>query len=154
MGQNFTDDFGSRHPVSCDNKENCRVCSFVEECSNLIISTLSFKATEDSIIGQIDVGNLQYDLVNEILRGNKTVPFNNRNAMRYIQEHDPILQRVRELLKAGQSPGHRDKTQVKRYMYRHNNLTIAKDGCIVSNKRNKNTFVSRELIVLPESVSQ
>jgi hypothetical protein len=50
MGQNFVDDFGSRNPAQCteENKENCKVCNFIKDCSELTMGSLSFIAKYDA----------------------------------------------------------------------------------------------------------
>ena len=35
MGQNFTDDYGSRNPAQCEGGDSCKVCYFVKECETL-----------------------------------------------------------------------------------------------------------------------
>ena len=105
LGQNFADDFGSRNPAECTDSSNCKVCCFISDCVNLTVGSLSFLATEDSIVGQIQINNISDNLINDVIRGTKSVPFSNRNAMKYLQDRDPDLCRVRELLLSGQRPG-------------------------------------------------
>ena len=64
--------------------------------------------TENGIIGQIDV-NSSETLIQDIITGKKAVPFNNRNAMKYLQSKDSDLKRVKELLLSGQRPGNKEK---------------------------------------------
>ena len=73
--------------------------------------------------------------------------------MKFLQNEDKDLAREKELLKAGQAPGNGDKVDVKRYLQKTHNLTLAKDGCIVSLKRKGKNLVEREFIVSPTSVS-
>ena len=154
MGQNFADDHGSRNPIQCSDRRNCKVCGFVDDCSQLLVSQISFLVSEDqTIIGQIDVGQDNSNLVNEIIRGTKPIPFANRQAMKYLQDQDPILRRVRELLLAGEGPHPNEKLPVKRYLQKNVHLTIASDGCLVVTRLNKK-FVQRTLIVIPEDISQ
>ena len=129
------------------------MCCFINDCVNLTVGSLSFLATEDSIIAQIQINNISDNLINDVIRGTKSVPFSNRNAMKYLQDRDPDLCRVRELLLSGQRPGNKENLSVKRYMQKHNNLTIARDGCLVVIKRSNRNLVTRELIVLPDDIS-
>ena len=79
LGQNIVDNFASRNPVSCgENKDNCQICSFINDCSNLTVGSISFKATPKVLVGLIDIQNIPNDLINQIIRGEKSVPFNNR----------------------------------------------------------------------------
>ena len=71
-------------------------------------------ASQDSIIGQVQVNNLSDNLLNDVIRGVKGVPFSNKNAMKYIQANDPDLCRP-----------------------------IARDWCLVVNKRSNINFISR-----------
>ena len=102
---------------------------------------------DDSLIGQIVVNQVQ-----DIITGAKRIPFENKNAMKFLQDQDPILKRVKSLLKAGESPKQGDKPLVKRFLQRSFGVTLAKDGCLVVNKQGKN-FVTRQLIVIPNDLS-
>ena len=153
MGQNFADDFCSRNPAQCKDPSKCKICSFIEECSELGVGNLSFRALENQIIGQIKLKDSGNNYVQDIINGKRRIPFNNRKAMKYLQDLDEDLSRVRELLLAGQSPSPKDKTEVKRYMNVNNNLTIDKDGCMVARKRIRKNLISRELVVLPSQLS-
>ena len=158
MGQNFVDDFGSRNPVIC-NKESsspCKVCNFVSDCSDLAIGALSFliSAEDNAIIGQVDVNQDDQLLLNDIIKGLKSIPLSNRQAMRYLQERDPILSRVKLLLLSGQAPGHKENSSVKRYFKSTFAITLATDGCLITKRKNKNKFLERDLIVVPEDISK
>ena len=63
--------------------------------------------------------------------------------MKFLQNEDKDLAREKELLKAGQAPGNGDKVEVKRYLQKTHNLTLAKDGCIISLKRNRKNLEER-----------
>ena len=73
--------------------------------------------------------------------------------MRYLQEKDPILSRVKTLLLSGQAPGNKENISVRRYFKSTFDITVAADGCIITKRKNKNKFVERELIVVPEGIS-
>ena len=73
--------------------------------------------------------------------------------MKFLQDRDPVLRKVRELLLAGEAPHPKEKLPVKRYMQKNVKVTIASDGCLVVTKLN-NKFVQRTLIVIPEDISQ
>ena len=109
--------------------------------------------SSDSIIGQVEISGNTFNLINEVIRGVKSVPFSNRQAMKFMQDKDPHLMRVRELLLGGQRAGIRDKLPVKRYLHKLHDITIARDGCLVARKRNKKNLIERELVVIPENVS-
>ena len=154
MGQNFADDHGSRNPIQCSDRKNCKICGFVDDCTQLMVSQISFAVSDgQTIVGQIDQAHDNSNLTSEIIRGTKTIPFANRQAMKYLQDQDPILRRVRELLLAGEGPHPKEKLPVKRYLQKNINVTIASDGCLVVTKLGKK-FVQRTLIVIPEDVSR
>ena len=96
LGQNFADDFSSRNPASCDGGSHCKICGFIEDCKTLTVGALSFAFTQEAIVGQI--AQAETNLVHEVLTGVKTIPFNNRKAMRYLQDKDEDLLKVREYL--------------------------------------------------------
>ena len=157
MGQNFTDDFGSRNPVSCPGGEHCKVCSFVADCSKLSNnSSIFFSVGSMSIIASIEsMGKPESnELVNNIIKGTTNIPFGNRQAMKYLQEQDPDLQWVRNELTSGQRPQNKNTkiNSIKRYLQRDANITIAKDGCLVSSRLGKK-FAKKELIVIPKGIS-
>ena len=134
LGQNFADDHASRNPMICIDKESCKICNFVQDCSKLMVDQISFLVTdnfEKTIIGQIDINKDNTDLINAIIRGDKTIPFANKQAMVHLQSQDPVLNRVRQLLLAGETPHPGENSAVKRYMRRNVNLTIASDGCLI-----------------------
>ena len=154
MGQNFADDHGSRNPISCSDRKNCKICGLVDDCTQLMVSQISFAVTEDqTIVGQIDLNQDNSSLVNEIIKGTKPIPFANRQAMKYLQDQDPILRRVRELLLAGEGPHPKEKLPVKRYLQKNINVTVASDGCLIVTKLGRK-FVEQVLIVIPEDVSR
>merc|ERR1711954_51373 len=89
MGQNFPDDLASRNPASCEGGTHCKICAFIKDCDKLTVASLSFGITEHAIIG--NVAQSQSIMIQDILRGDITVPFNNRKAMKYLQDHDEDL---------------------------------------------------------------
>ena len=95
------------------------------------------------------------NFVQEIIRGEKSIPFNNRKALKYLQDNDPDLIQLREYLITGKRPTPKNTkvNSVKRYLNLHKDskLTIAKDGSIVVTKRDNN-LVNRELVVLPDEI--
>ena len=110
MGQNFADDHGSRNPIKCTDRQNCKICGFVDDCTQLMISQVSFAvSTAYTVVGQVDVNQDNSNLVSDIIKGTKPIPFANRQAMKYLQDQDPILHRVRELLLAGEAPHPKEK---------------------------------------------
>ena len=158
MGQNLTDDYGSRNPVICGGGEHCKVCSFVSDCARLTTnSSISFCVTNQTIIASID--NMEKEgsnqLVNDIITGESKIPFGNRNAMKFLQDQDPDLQCVKRELTSGQRPQTKNTkiNSIKRYLQRDANITIARDGCLVSNKLGKR-FAKKELIVIPRNISK
>ena len=69
MGQNLTDDYGSRNPVVCPGEQHCKVCSFASECASLTTNnSISFN---QNIIASIEnmVNHDSNQLVNDIIRG-------------------------------------------------------------------------------------
>ena len=157
MGQNFMDDYGSRNPVDCSNKSECKICSFLKDCEELTVGpVLSFTTTNVSIISSVDIKEPRETnrLVWDIIRGAATVPFNNRQAMKFLQDQDPDLLKLRFYLTSGKRPQDKNtrETTVKKYLQRNNNITIAKDGCIVVTKQSRK-FIRSELVVIPEHLS-
>ena len=153
LGQNFADDYYSRHPAACDGGSHCKICGFIEDCTTLMVGSLSFSFTNGAIIGQVGTGSP--NLVQEILSGTKPIPFSNRKAMKYLQDKDPNLLKVREYLTTSKRPTvtNTHETEIKRYLKPQNGITIsAKDGVLVSKKRDK-FLHSKELVVVPEDVS-
>ena len=84
----------------------------------LTVGSLSFGATDGAIVGHVQQSG--DNLVQDILRGVKTVPFNNRQAMRYLQDQDGDLLKVREYLTTGKRPTVRNtkENKIKRYLSR------------------------------------
>ena len=153
MGQNIIDDFGSRNPMKCQNGSSCKLCSFIKDCEGLTIGSLSFAVADETLIGNIDLKS--QNLIQDILHGKKSVPFNNRKALKYLQDRDPDLILLRDYLISGKRPTTKQTkiNKVKRYLQKHGKgLTIAKDGCLVVTKRDKH-LNSRELVVIPDDIS-
>ena len=157
MGQNFIDDFGSRNAMECEDKKTCKVCSFLKDCEEMTVGpVLSFTVANMSVITNVDIRESREtnNLVNDIIRGAARVPFNNRQAMKYLQDQDPDLLKLRDYLLSAKRPQTKNtrENSVKKYLQKNNNITIAKDGCIVVIKQNRR-FVKNELIVIPENIS-
>ena len=101
MGENFTDDYGSRNPVKCSGGEHCKICSFIKDSQLISVnSIISFVATNNAIIGSIAAG-ADNQLVNDIIRGLAPIPFSNRKAMQFLQDQDHDLQMVKRELTSG-----------------------------------------------------
>ena len=154
MGQNVIDDYGSRNPVKCNSDpESCKICSFIKDCDQLTIAPLSFTVSDDD---HVLIGTLTHseNLVQDILLGKQSVPFSNRKAMKFLQDKDPDLIKVREYLTTGKRPTPRNtkENKVKRFLQKADKMTIAKDGCLVITKRD-GSFNNRELIVIPDDIS-
>ena len=157
MGQNFTDDYGSRNPASCNTPTFCKVCSFIKECGDMTTTCpVFFNTSNQAIIAAVTPmdKNTSNKLVSDIISGKSTIPFGNKKAMKYLQDQDPDLVQVRRELTSGQRPQTKNTkiNSIKRYLQRESNITIAADGCLVSRKFN-NKFSSRELIVIPRRFS-
>ena len=152
MGHNLADDYASRHPAECEGKPECKTCSFIKDCEDLTIASLSFSVTGDSIIGNISESS---DLIQDILKGVKTIPFNNRKALKYLQDKDEDLLKVRDYLTSGKRPTAKNtkENSVKRYLRPSLQMTIAGDGCLICTTRDKKSLNTRELVVIPEEVS-
>ena len=50
LGQNFADDHGSRNPILCKDRKICKICSFVDDCSQLMVSKISFWVADDRML--------------------------------------------------------------------------------------------------------
>lgn len=94
-------------------------------------------------------------LVQKIITGQVNNPFNNRKAMKYLQDLDPDLLKLREYLTSGKQPQVRNNKEnsVQRYLQQGTDLTIARDGCIVIPKVGKK-LTCNELILILKTVSQ
>ena len=152
MGQNFADDHGSRNPIECDDKEKCKICTFVKDGAKLMVHPISFSALDQIIIGQIDQNRDNTNLVRDIIQGTQTIPFANKAAMKFLQDKDQTLNRVKQLLLAGEAPHPNEKKLVKRYMQKNTNVTLDDSGCLMVKKMN-NKFIQRSLIVIPREFS-
>ena len=150
MGQNLIDDYASRNPASCHDKSICKICSFIKDCDDLTIAPLSFSVSTDCIIGHVEHNN---EFLQQIIRGQQSLPFNNRKALLYLQNNDSDLLQVREHLLTGKRPTARNNkvNKIKRFL-NVKGLTIAKDGCLVVTKYD-NFINNRELIVIPDDIS-
>ena len=151
MEQNILDDFGSRNAASCDNNPTCKICDFVKDCEHLTIAPVSFTVSQNCLIGNIKHSE---NLIHDILRGEVSIPFNNRKALRFLQEQDEDLMYLEDCLITGKRPQQKNTkvNKVKRYLQKDNKLSIAKDGCIIVNNRDKH-FNTREQIVIPDKIS-
>ena len=155
MFKNCPDDFGSRFPAPCRNPSSCKVHTFIRECTGFSVSAVHLSvslAHDGAIVGNI---NRQDDnVIRDILSGKTPLPLSNRRAIAYLQSRDKDLRRVRELLLAGQRPSDkRDFKPVKQFFRSDVNTTIDKDNCLVVIKRNRQTLVTRELVVIPDNMS-
>ena len=152
MGHNLADDYASRNPAECEGKPECKTCSFIKDCEDLTIASLSFSVTEDSILGNVSQSS---DLIQDIIKGVKSIPFNNRKALKYLQDRDEDLLKVRDYLTSGKRPTAKNtkENKVKRYLRPSLRMTIAADGCLICTTRDKQSLNMRELIVIPEEVS-
>ena len=103
------------------------------------------------------VGQLKTEddnILKDILTGNARLPLDNKKALAFLQGRDRDLVRVRELLISGQRPSDkRDHKPVKLFFRNDIKTTIDKHGCLVVVKRNKNTLVTRELVIIPNKMS-
>ena len=154
MGQNFVDDYGSRHSISCQNSDDCTICQFVDEATQLTIGSISFSVQNLAIVGNIPDADDNKALIQNIITGQVNIPFNNRKAMKYLQDQDPDLLKLREYLTSGKRPQGKNNKEnsIKRYLQQGTDATIARDGCIVVNKVGKK-LTRNELIVIPQRVS-
>ena len=86
MGQNFADDHGSRNPIECSDRDNCKICTFVSDCANLVASPISLCVGKNAtLIGQITAEENKNNLPQDIITGRKNIPFTNRKAMKFLQ---------------------------------------------------------------------
>ena len=153
--KNCPDDFGSRSPIACPDPSSCKLHAFIRECTGFAMSRVSISVSleqEGAIIGHIK--KQDNTVLKDILTGKAALPLSNRRAFAFLQSRDKDLVRVRELLLAGQKPSDkRDTRSVKQFFRSDRSTTIARDGVIVVIKRNKQTMVTRELVVVPDSMS-
>ena len=154
LSKNCPDDFASRFPATCPNPHSCKLHSFVRECTSFSVARVSISVTlgqEGAMIGHIKQDD---NLIKDILSGKTALPFNNKRAFAFLQSRDQDLARVRELLLAGQRPSEkRDFKPVKQFFRSDTRTTIDREGCLTVVKRNKQTLVTRELVVVPDTMS-
>jgi hypothetical protein len=125
---NIPSDFASRNALECDSP-NCQICSFVI-------------MTEDSVVRHV--------AVDDIISGEKRLPFTSRSAWMVTQQECTDLRRTHAHLSQGTRPSKKATTirDVKRYL---NVATIAKDGLLVV-RREQSLASSRECIIVPRQV--
>jgi hypothetical protein len=154
MYKNCPDDFASRFPAQCKDANNCKIHSFIRDCTKLTVSRISISA---SLPEGVLVGSLKTEddnILKDILTGKARLPLDNPKALAFLQGRDRDLVRVRELLMAGQRPSDkRDHKPVKLFFRNDIKTTIDKHGCLVVVKRNRNTLVTRELVIIPNKMS-
>ena len=156
MGRNFPDDFSSRNPAVCSNPSDCSTCKFVADCS-MIISEISMVATEGHelcIIGSINPPDRD-TFIKDIISGKTSLPLSNRSAIKFLQDQDQDLRRVRQLLLAGQNPSlKRDFKPVKNYFRQDVDASVDSDGCVIVTRTSRKYIGAKQkLLVIPDSVS-
>ena len=157
MGKNFADDFASRNPAKCGDPSNCSVCTFIAECSSASVSQITLSVSPSpshNIIGSINRDSSN-DVIQDIISGKVSLPFGNKKAMKFLQDQDPDICRVRELLKGGQQPSmKRDFAPVKTFFRADVNASVDREGCLVVTKTSRSFIgATRNLVVVPDSVS-
>ena len=151
MGKNCPDDYASRNPSKCPDSANCKIHSFIKECTSIPINSITASTTMGVIIGNI---NQQAGVLQDILADKTKLPLQNKKAMQFLQSQDQDLRRVKQLLLAGQRPNDkRDRKAVKIFFRADVHTSIDKDGCMVVSKRNKQNLVTRTLMVVPNPMS-
>ena len=158
MGRNCSDDFSSRCPIACDDPMKCKIHSFIRECASFNISTMSVVCLKVSEGAEAIVGNLNMDkesqTLKDILTGKARLPLDNKKALLYLQDRDSDITRVKELLRAGQTPNEkRDTAPVKIFFRSDTDTSIDRDGCLVVTKLAKRSLTKRTLVVVPEDMS-
>ena len=152
--KNCPDDFGSRFPAPCKDPNSCKVHTFIRECTGFSVSKVSMSVSlvdEGAIIGHIKQDD---SVIRDICSGKVPLPLSNKRALSYLQSRDKDLLRVRELLLAGQLPSEkRDFKPVKQFFRSDVQTTFDRDNCLVVIKRNRQTLVTRELVVVPDNIS-
>lgn len=124
---NLPSDFHSRNPISC-NSSSCQICTYISESETSAVRVVSAE---------------------EILSGQKNLPYTNRQTWKSLQMEDPDLRRVHAFLSQGTRPSTKNtkSTSVKRYL--NENVVIGRDGLLV--KRQTTPFLpTRDLIVVPQ----
>ena len=115
-----TSDYYSRHPTICVDK-TCQICKFAFEMEVL-------GDNSDLKIGKITVDDIE--------KGNATMPFIQRAAWLKVQKKDKMHQQLTWLLDTSQSPDKKktkgDNTVLKRLhnLYKKGSLKKAQDGLI------------------------
>lgn len=126
---NLPSDFHSRNPMTC-NSSSCQICTYISESENSAVRVVS---------------------ADEILSGQKNLPYTNRLTWKSLQIEDPDLRRLHAYLSQGTRPSTKNtkSTTVKRYL--NENIIIGRDGLLV--KRQTTPFLpTRDLIVVPQSL--
>ena len=112
-------DYSSRHPIKCD-QDKCRICSFVEEWT---------------VMGD-NCDALRSITAQDVLDGNVSVPYMQRNSWIEVQSHDPVHTKLKYLISIGQLPEPKKTcgvhTNLKQLhnLYKKGELRVAKDGLI------------------------
>ena len=139
LGHNSWDDFHSRKPAECA-RSDCQVCQFTKDCSNLIFGGVS-----------VLIRNVGF--TNEVLSGVSPIPFQNRTALRQLQDEDSDLCAVRHYLLSGKTPGVNDnkKNDIKRYLSA--GARIARDGILFVSKVTQK-LATFDRIIIPRSLGR
>ena len=124
---NLPSDFHSRNPTECSSS-SCQICTYISDSESSAVRTITAE---------------------DVLSGQKNLPYTNRQSWRSLQMEDPDLRRVHGFLSQGTRPSTKNtkSTSVKRYL--NENVTIGRDGLLV--KRQTTPFLpTRDLIVVPQ----
>ena len=156
-GRNFPDDFASRNSTNCDEPEKCSICSFISECEGMpAVASIQLAVSRQAgtLVGQI-ASIKAGETIKDIITGRTRLPLDNKQAMTYLQQQDKTLQRVRDLLQAGQRPNIKRDKRAMPYFRKDLNITIDKEGCIIVNKpSSRHLGIRRRLLVVPEEISR
>ena len=131
---NIFSDFASRNPVTCENPDNCQICSFISKL-------------ESSVIGQLTV--------NDILSGKSSIPYNSRSSWLNIQKSCKDLMKVKEYLQEGLTPSGKRKgvKDILRYLNCVSLSTSPSDGLLVV-KKNEIFKKTAQRTVIPRNFAK
>ena len=123
---NLPSDFHSHNPLICNSSQ---ACSFIEESETSPVRLITS---------------------NEVISGQKNLPYTNRTTWKSLQMECPDLRKAHAYLSQGTRPSTKNtkSTLVKGYLQ---NIMISNDGLLV--RRETTPFLpTRELIVIPQQL--
>ena len=127
---NLPSDYASRHPLDCTNPNICQICKFSNESSTLSVYEINIK---------------------NILDGEASLPYTNRESWKLIQTECPNLRKVSAHIKNGTIPHRKNRNLRTVRKYLSSNIVVSHDGLLV--RRIVKPLICYDQIVVPEDVA-